>query len=252
MKVANPDSFRDELLRIAGRVSSDHRGQVRRSAEVMLASGIRSLNDLLGLLQAPRDRETALFGCWVIGRLQGVPKSVAVRHVSRLLADSSPKVRYLAAISLGDIGSRTGTPILLNALSDGDLEVRMAVVNALGRIGDARAATVLRGVLNDMKEKPKLRGMAAEALGSLRDAANGDDLVGHLQDRSPHVRFFSAFALGELCDRRALRALRRAAREDRGRVANYGTVRQAALRAIEQIELTSAPRRSREPRARRP
>ena len=60
-------------------------------------------------------------------------------------------------------------------------------------------------------------------------------LIGTLQDASSEVRFWSAFALGQLGDARAIPALEQLAMRDKTAVANWGTVREEALDAITQI-----------------
>jgi len=111
----------------------------------------------------------------------------------------------------------------------------MALVYALGKLADVRARDALLHMLGNLREKPRIRAAAAEALGSLGDRESVPKLAAHLSDRSPEVRLFCAFALGELRDPRAIRTLQRVAGTDHGRVRTYGTVGKAAQSAIEAI-----------------
>ena len=73
-----------------------------------------------------------------------------------------------AAVSLGQIGSRAGTPALISALSNEklDADVRREAARSLGRIGDPAAETALRAA--STAADPFLSQIAYEALRKLR------------------------------------------------------------------------------------
>jgi HEAT repeat protein len=235
MRASRTVSFAGELRRIVESVDVSNRALAEADAQALTSAGVRSVEGLLRALGGSGGTGIPVIACWFVPRVRGIPKVAAVRQLVHLLADNSAKVRRSAAIALGEVGSRSATRNLLKAVIDGDAEVRMAVVYALGKIADVRARDALLHMLDDLREKPRIRAAAAESLGSLGDSESVPALVAHLRDRSPEVRLFCAFALGELREPRALSALRRVARTDNGRVRTYGTVGKAALSAIELI-----------------
>lgn len=101
--------------------------------------------------------------------LAGCGQSEDEKYVSSLqksLKDPSPKMRYWAVKSLGELGpeAKDDVPAIIEALSDSDSMVRMGAAYALAEIGpDASAATpALNSALNDQNEK--VRKAAAHAL----------------------------------------------------------------------------------------
>ena len=89
--------------------------------------------------------------------------------------------------------------------------------------------------LADRQEDPDVRAHAAEALGHMADrlgAREGDVLAALLRsltDPSAYVRFWSAFALGNLGDPRAIPALERLAERDTQSVPGWWSIRKEAL-----------------------
>ena len=107
----------------------------------------------------------------------------------------------------------------------------------------AEALDALLQTLADRQEDPDVRAHAAEALGHMADrlgAREGDVLAALLRsltDPSAYVRFWSAFALGNLGDPRAIPALERLAERDTQSVPGWWSIRKEALDSIEQILL---------------
>ena len=93
-----------------------------------------------------------------------VPAAGVYGKILRRKDLDNPFIRRAAAQSLGNIGSRTAVPALLEALQDakaGD-DVRREAAHALGLIGDAAAVPALRAVLT--AGDPYLSRIAYEAL----------------------------------------------------------------------------------------
>jgi HEAT repeat protein len=107
----------------------------------------------------------------------------------------------------------------------------------------AQALDALLETLADQQEDPDVRAHAAEALGHMADRLDereGDVLAALLRsltDASAYVRFWSAFALGNLGDPRAIPALERLAERDTHSVPGWWSIRKEALDSIEQILL---------------
>ena len=86
----------------------------------------------------------------------------------------------------------------------------------------------------------QLRSHAAEALAYLGTRRAVPALIAALDDPSPAVRLWSAFALGELSDRRAVSPLERLAATDVSPVPGWWTVSEEAREALKRLE--AAPR----------
>ena len=228
-----------DFVRLIGNVvsaSRNNRESVQADAEALLAAGVQSVDDLLELLDEPRDPIDCPIACWFLARLPAPPKARRVRALERASTDSSATIRYSACLALGDIGSALALKRLEILVTDLDAEVQMAAINSLGRVGSARACHTLMRVLSDSRAGSRVRGAAAEALGSIGDTRCVPLLLRQLSDVSPEVRLFCAASLGHLEDERALRPLRRCVERDTGRTRRYGSVRRAAALAIGRIE----------------
>lgn len=130
-------------------------------------------------------------------------------HVISLLAR---KRIYSAVMPLIDIVLCTGRTAIEReqddfAHSDAGLRIRIAAIQALGRMGDDRAIVPLMSVLGNQKENYRLRLSAAESLGRLGDAQALNPLINIVQDEhesSQYLKESAVKALGMLGDLRAL------------------------------------------------
>lgn len=133
--------------------------------------------------------------------------------------------RARAAKSLGDMGARSATPALIEALDDGDADVRTTAARTLGKLGSpdaveplvralasgtlpravaglalheigSDAVPALLGLLDSDDES--VRSVAVELIGRLGCAGEGERLLACLDDPSAEVRARSCRALGRL------------------------------------------------------
>ena len=98
--------------------------------------------------------------------------------IFRELKNSSPPIRYEAAHACGQLDDEEATPHLLPLLHDDDLQVQLAVIGALGEIGDQLAK---RALIRCMKGgDPTLEDAAREALDNIKAM---EDPLGFNYDR---------------------------------------------------------------------
>jgi len=228
------DDFKKRLQQIGEQLDPAFRDQGQHDIDALVQAGAQSFGDLLVIVQA---RETsddlASSAAWLLGRLGS--KRAASALLAALTAAASAR-RQAAAHALGELDVKAAVqPLIVTMRSDASDDVRQAATYALGLIGAKRALSPLIAVLADQTNSPGLRGMAAEALSDVRDRRAVPALLGALGDVSPEVRFWAAFALGELGDPQALPELERIAATDRAPVAGRGTVRKEAEAAIQRI-----------------
>jgi len=217
------------ILRNAIRFGATSRGFGRR--------GGTSYSRLLAMLRDghhPPDLRAAV--CWVLAQ-PGSHGRRAAPALLEALADASAAVRIAAAQALGQLGAPRAVPHLITALvTDDDGEVRRAAAYALGLIGDEGATRALVWTLNSKDGAPAVRGMAAESLTNVGAKSAVPALLATLDDPSAEVRFWSAFALGELGGPESLPELGRVAARDMTDVPGWGTVSHEAAEAIERIQ----------------
>lgn len=157
----------------------------------------------------------------------------ALPHLAETLReDIDTGVRYQAAISLAKFADPSTTNDLLGALREDDLWVRVAVTDALIRIGQP-SVTGLTEALRD--ENHAVRRAAAKALGKIGHGDAAKSLRIALIDTDADVRRFAAEALGRIGDEKSIDVLGAALRDEHERV------RHAAAGALVKIGEPSIP-----------
>lgn len=125
--------------------------------------------------------------------------SSKIREVIQALQDGDEDIRRCAAEILDEIRDERSVEPLIKALSDKSWKVRGPAAKALGTIGDSRALTPLIKVLkNDVKSS--VRGNAAWALGHIRPVVVDvvPILMRALEDKDWYVRSSATIALGSI------------------------------------------------------
>jgi HEAT repeat protein len=125
------------------------------------------------------------------------------------------RVRREAADALVSIASDRIIRRIIRLLQHGRTAIeRELAAYALLWSHDKRATPELLAVVENQNEEVQVRAQAAEALANCGTEEAVVHLITALRDAEPLVRFWAAFALGELGDQRAVPELSRLARED--------------------------------------
>lgn len=121
----------------------------------------------------------------------------AVPHLIELVRDADPGTRYLAATALGRIGdeAESAVSVLLVALRDDDMFLRMAITGALINIGQPSVPGLVKALFD---QKRAVRRASAMALGKIGSKRAIPPLQVALNDSDPGVRKLSAQALERL------------------------------------------------------
>jgi HEAT repeat protein len=164
------------------------------------------------------------------------------RHLSALASAEDEGQGTASANALAEIRTRQTRRGLERILVSGkSAEARKRAAWALGFLHDEDATPALLRTLADRNEETDVRAYAAEALGHLVPQAQHDEalaaLLQALTERTPEIRFWAAFALGNLGDERAIPALQRLADRDSDSVPGWWSIRKEALDSIEQIRV---------------
>jgi len=113
---------------------------------------------------------------------------------------------------------------------------RAAAAFAMQMVTTPRTIRALESAVKNKSERPRVRGESAEALAHCHRRKSHDAVLAGLGDSSKDVRFWCAFALGEMAEERALLSLRRLAATDRRIVRGFHSVAKEATDAIENIQ----------------
>ncbi len=231
------NGFWSDLRQIAASVDPVFTQRAADDLEWLARIGVQDYDDLLRVPSDPaapvRSREVAI---WVLSRLTDVRGTGAILVA---LHDSLTAIQAAAAKALGDISghlAETAKPDLRVLLGSPVEEVRRAALYALGMLGDADEIAPIVRILENLDENAILRGMAAEALADLRSETALPALRRALTDRSAEVRYWSAFALGEIGEAKDLAALAQLAKKDKGKTAEGQQVDAQASQSISHIE----------------
>ena len=122
------------------------------------------------------------------------------------LHDGDSEIRYTAAQALGTIGSDRGAEPLIQLLNDESHDhVKIATMKALGRIGNERAVDILIAMLKD--EHPTLKSAAKEALAISKSDRAIEPLLEALLDSTVEYHDDTIAALGLICSERTVNLL---------------------------------------------
>lgn len=213
----------DKLATLAGDPSS--RVRVAAGAGLLRLGDARGVAIIEQALGDPNQEQreqaaTSVMTAWI-------EDEALVPALARNLFDPAHNVRVTAISSLGRIANAAAAEALLDKAND--REFLTAVVGALGRIRDPRAAEAVVRHLADYD--PRVRAAAATALGESGDAEASARLTACLSDPATEVRVAAILALTKRKAPEAVEPLAALAKDD----PNAG-VRTAAERAVRRIE----------------
>ncbi|KPK74351.1 MAG: hypothetical protein AMJ89_06575, partial [candidate division Zixibacteria bacterium SM23_73] len=183
--------------------------------EVKLASRIlgdikdkRAVNPLTELLDK-EDFNIRGYACESLGK---IGDTTAFTDVSSCLKDSVEVVRKSAAVALGKIKESRAVPHLIEGLSDPHFSVRMTSASSLVEIGEPSVKPLI-GLLSlsaDPMDPADTMAvfLAIESLGKLKDKRALRPLIKKLKDDDWATRAFVVEALGEIGDKKGIKAIR--------------------------------------------
>jgi HEAT repeat protein len=238
------DQFQVDIAKVLSRFDDEAmRKAARKGATVIKEAGVASFPLMMALIgdkEAPTAARAA--ACWLAGAFG---RKRAAPHLLAAMRSGERKLRWEAAIALGKLRAKRALKPLAEMVRSGSpSDLRAASAYVLGHVGDADAVGLLLEVLASGAEDTNVRSHAAEALGYIRSSESCSGLTRALGDKSPEVRFWAAFALGQVGCRRALTYLKTLASSDHSKVAGWWTVGEEASRAIEAIR-SGQPKRHR-------
>ncbi|MDD5687161.1 MAG: HEAT repeat domain-containing protein [Elusimicrobia bacterium] len=218
------------------RTAVDNIGRLRDSKDVPVLIG--ALNDsdsgvklaaceALGLMreQSATDKIIALLNdkepqvrqsaCIALGYI-GDPKA-QLPLVERVKNDPDSSVRTQAILILGNMRSQSAVDIFIPLLKDKNLDVQLLSAQALGKIGDAKSAPMIKETLNislgaiknetDSYRQVQYKRLILElikASGELKDKSSEPDLEALLKNDDKSIKIAGASALGKIGNKSGL------------------------------------------------
>lgn len=155
--------------------------------------------------------------------------------LERAFASSLDRVLTEVAKALARLDAKTAAPTLIAVLEQNEPSRQWVAAWGLGLLRAREAAPALRRAALGPSVDLRVRQHAIEALGYVDDGRAVPDLAGLLLHLAPEIRYWTAFALGQIGDERPIAALQRLADEDAAVTGGGLSVRHAALDAIETI-----------------
>ncbi len=203
-----------------------------RLAVVRALGESASSKAILPLIRLLREEQSTLKG-QAAAALAKIGTPAVTELIAIVMArGEAPATRSLAMAALGEIGAKEAVAPLIDCLNTDASGGRGDAIEALGKIGDPRA---IEPILLTMKSgTTSIRKKSVAALAKFNDQRAVDALRQALSEPSDEIRQLAVTGLGEIGNKDALVHLERLARSDVN-----ADVRDAAVRAIEQIKLQS-------------
>jgi len=143
---------------------------------------------------------------------------------------------FEAAKQVWDIDGNAVAKQLVETLKRGRRAFnRAAAAYAMHAVSDIHVTIALERTVRNKSEYPDVRGQAAETLALRHRKATHDLLLKTLLDPSKHVRFWCAYSLGQMREKKAVPILR-VLLDDPRQVPGFHSVAKEAADAIREIE----------------
>lgn len=210
----------------------------RQHIHLLRQAGIGSVEGLAATVKNPASESIIeLAACDLLGRLGDSYRRSAEAVADLFARTEERELLWESAKALALMNAGYMADVLLTHLDSTDSRRAAAAAWTLGRLGHPSSVEPLRAVLRKTGTHHDVRAHAAEALGCLGSREAVTDLVAALGDSTAEVRYWAAFALGQIGDPGALPALERLAQSDHRAVGSSGSVADEASRAAELIRM---------------
>lgn len=144
----------------------------------------------------------------------------------------NPRVQKWSLQALGEMGDKKAASVLLNTLSDSRMTVRLHAIKGLSRMKLKRAVRPISRLLKD--ESGGIRVNALYALVNLNDPSTLGNVRKALQDSQWYVRQTACYVCGHYEDKKALKTLVQLSKSDTKKA-----VRKAAEEALQKLGYTN-------------
>jgi hypothetical protein len=168
----------------------------------------------------------------IVSRLNGRNQVDAFEAAKAIWEDTGRRVKAFG----GPADKQLERPLITTLKRGRRAYNRAAAAFAMQMVSTPRTVRALESTVTNKSEHPRVRGEAAEALAHCHRTKSHNVLLAGLSDSSKDVRFWCAFSLGQMAEKRALPSLKRLAATDRRMVKGFHSVAKEAADAIENIQ----------------
>jgi HEAT repeat protein len=202
--------------------------------ETVQKAGITSVAQLIEAVgDANRELPIRLNACSLLAWLHESSATTALEHALEEGADEG--LVWEAAKALVQLHAENAAPTLLRVLNRGNSTKQSAAAWVLGWLGLSNTVPSLRATALNPHLEVTVRGHATEALGVMQAREAVPDLITLLSDSSPELRYWAAYALGQIGDSVSIPALERMASTDVAVLPHDRSLKQEALDALAAI-----------------
>ncbi len=191
--------------------AEENAGLRNAAVEILSRMGRDAVPMLLDQASCP-DHDVRKF---IIDILGDIAAPEAIPAMIRGLEDVDSNVRASAAENLGKLKTAEAVPALLKAMQHQDLLLQFTILDALSRI----ASPVSLSALLPFKDEKLLRKALIDCLGKAGDATALSELVNALTDPMRNVREAAVFALTEIYKRHPEQVVQQLSGSEKGPVA---------------------------------
>jgi len=174
--------------------------------------------DKIILLLDDKDSQVRQSACVALGYI-GDPKA-QTGLIERVKNDPDNSVKMQAILILGNMRASGAVNALIPLLSDKNPDIRLMSAQALGKIGDAKAAPAIKDALSvsveEMKNEPSLKepyhqgqynrliSELVKSLGELKDKSSEEKIEELLKSDNKSIKIAAASTLGKLGNKSGL------------------------------------------------
>lgn len=167
-----------------------------------------NINQLIAKLDTSSDRSAEKS----IQKLVEIGRPAIPLLMNAVQSGENPKIRKWSLQAIGAIGDRRGAPLLIEALSDPKMTIRLHAIKGLARMKYKKAAKEIAKLLKD--NSGGVRVNALYALAVLKDYSVESSICRALGDEKWYVRQAAATACGELSILKSKRLLQGLVKDD--------------------------------------
>lgn len=207
---------------------------IRLDLERVQSAGITTMGELIDAVNdATRDLEVRGSACSLLAWLGEIDAAPALERAFEEAPDGG--LVWETAQALERLRAQRAAPVLVRVLKEGTTAKQAAAAWLLGLLRVQGTVAPLWLVAMDRALDEDVRGHAIEALGLLQAKEAVPDLITLLSDPAAELRYWAAYALGQIGDPASIPALEQMARVDTAVQRHGFSLREEALDALESI-----------------
>jgi HEAT repeat protein len=227
-------SLAERIVNATARFTPEEASALRSDLERAQRAGITSVEQLVVAVGDTNQQiSTRLIACSLVAQLNVGSASTALAHALEDGGDDG--LVWEAAKALIRLRAENAAPNLVRVLRQGNSSQQSAAAYVLGWLGVSNTAPALQAAALNPNLAVEARGHAAEALGVMEAREAVPDLITLLSDASPEVRYWAAYALGQIGDPGSISSLERMASVDVAVLPHDRSLKQEALDALAAI-----------------